>query len=110
VNPKTAKLPRRPGITLVQAIGRVKEYDSHRRLHVPSRSTDNLYLVDLDEYDGTGQCGCRDFETRHQPYLNGSKASEGYSPERRCWHLIVAFHWFAEYKRREEVRWEAAKE
>ena len=64
------------------------------RVFVPSRHANQPpYLCDVDEHDGTGWCPCRDFETRHQPYLNGKHATEGYSPKRRCFHIEVAIEY-----------------
>ncbi len=60
------------------------------RCFVPSRSAQTPWLVDVDSYEGTGQCGCPDFTMRHEPYLNGSKSHEGYNPARRCLHIWIA--------------------
>lgn len=42
------------------------------------------YLVDLDEYDGNGWCGCMAFQCVHQPLLEKST-----SVARRCKHLTA---------------------
>ena len=63
------------------------------RVFVPSRTSAIPYLVDVDEYDGSGRCACRDFECNHEPYLSGKYAAEGYSPKRRCFHIAVAIEY-----------------
>ena len=72
------------------------------RVFVPSRSRSGPWLVDVDEYEGTGACRCEDFTCNHEPYLSGKYATEGYSPKRRCFHIAVAieyFHWMnAKYR------------
>lgn len=47
------------------------------RVLVSSRSSNIPHLVDVDSYDGTGECRCRDFECNHEPYLSGKRAAEG---------------------------------
>lgn len=48
-------------------------------------------LVDMDEYDGVGFCGCEDFQFRHQPLLERGAAQVGALSGRkdlfRCKHL-----------------------
>lgn len=63
------------------------------RVFVPSRSRKGPWLVDTDEYSGSGNCMCEDFTCNHEPYLSGKRASEGYSPKRRCFHIIVAIEY-----------------
>ena len=68
------------------------------RVFVPSRSRKGPWLVDVDEYNGTGRCMCEDFTCNHEPHLSGKYAAEGYSPKRRCFHIAVAIeylHWSA---------------
>lgn len=64
------------------------------RCLVPSRSSTIPWLVDVDSYNGTGECACQDFKCNHEPYLSGKKGAEGYSPKRRCFHIIVALEYF----------------
>jgi hypothetical protein len=64
------------------------------RFHVVSRTIDGLlYLVDLEEHERNGACGCPDFEFRHRPKFNdGAKPNGG--DERRCWHIVQARNYF----------------
>ena len=63
------------------------------RVFVPSRSRTTPWLVDVDEYNGVGQCRCEDFICNHEPYLSGKRAAEGYSPMRRCLHINAAIEY-----------------
>lgn len=65
----------------------------HGRVFVPSRSRTTPWLVDVDDYSGTGSCRCEDFLCNHEPYLSGKRAAEGYSPKRRCFHITVAIEY-----------------
>jgi len=63
-------VPNEPGP--VAALKRpVRFHEEKNRWLVPSQSnpTDPPYLVDMDEYDGVGQCSCEDFRYRKQPFL-----------------------------------------
>lgn len=69
-------------------------YGEPLRFHVVSRTIDGLlYLVDLEEHDRNGACGCPDFEFRHRPKFNdGIKLNDG--DECRCWHIMQARRYF----------------
>ena len=60
------------------------------RFHVQSRTVENLkHLVDLEEYNFNGFCGCQDFDFRKRMIAerrNGERA--------RCWHIEQARDFF----------------
>ena len=62
------------------------------RFHVTSQENpDNSYLVDLEENDFTGKCGCRHFECRLQPRINAGEKGRMV----QCKHIIAAKEaWF----------------
>mgnify|MGYP001615675967 CR=1 FL=1 len=53
------------------------------RFHVQSDSEDIHYLVDLEEHDGNGWCGCAQFQFRCTPALASGHKS-------RCKHILAA--------------------
>ena len=60
----------------------------HLRFYVRSRTEPGQrYLVDLQEHDFNGQCGCEDFLYRCGPKLKG-KFTPG--DVTRCWHIRQA--------------------
>lgn len=61
-----------------------------RRFHVESDELGREpFLVDLDEYNGNGWCGCEDFEFRRQPLLE-----RGAEPgTERCKHIECALRY-----------------
>lgn len=71
------------------------------RMLVPSRSqpADPPYLVDLEEHQFNGFCGCRDFETRHAPRIR----EPGWTPgdATRCHHIRAARNWWLEQQLRQ---------
>jgi hypothetical protein len=56
-------------MSTVPAIGVLEIEGEPLRFHVASRSGHDPYLVDLEEYDFNGKCGCQDFEFRREPFL-----------------------------------------
>lgn len=64
------------------------------RFYVASRTVEGLsYLVDLEELNRNGVCGCQDFQFRHWPKFNdGAKPNGGDSC--RCWHIVQARKYF----------------
>lgn len=76
--------------------GKVQPIDGEpfRFLVLSEKSPNNPpYLVDLQAYGWTGQCGCMDFATRHGP-----KAAAGERGQRlRCKHIVTAREWFLEH-------------
>ena len=83
-----------PRTTIAEAVHHVEPIPGEpMRFFVRSRSRKTPWLVDIDEYDGTGQCRCEDFTCNQEPFLNGKKASEGHSPDRRCFHIKVAIEY-----------------
>lgn len=61
--------------------------DGPWRFFVTSQTGDPelVYLVDLQSFWGAGQCTCKDFEMRHQPFLvRGDKSG---SDRLRCKHI-----------------------
>ena len=67
----------------------VRQYDSPLRLFVASNSRAKLeHLVELDAFDGIGQCKCEDFLYRCEPELKQGLRN---LPElRRCRHIKEA--------------------
>lgn len=63
------------------------------RFHVESRGkkTAEVYLVDLQEFDGNGQCGCENFQFRLNPKLD---RGDLISADTRCHHIKAARDWF----------------
>lgn len=51
------------------------------------------YLVDLEEFDGNGQCDCEHFTYRMKPLLDRGALS---SPETRCYHIQLARRFFTD--------------
>lgn len=63
----------------------------HNRFHVPSSSSPDPYLVDLDEFDGNGFCGCLHFENRMLPKLaEAQERRTKVDQPLRCKHIIAA--------------------
>ena len=59
---------------------------------------DNVHLVDLEEYDGYGECSCEYFSFRIRPELDNNN-----NPKKQCRHLrIVKQHldWILKNKER----------
>jgi hypothetical protein len=49
------------------------------------------YLVDIEELDGNGQCGCQDFQYRMLPFLQREIDTLGHiGKTRQCKHILVA--------------------
>jgi hypothetical protein len=71
------------------------------RFLVHSRTAElKQYLVDLEEFDFNGQCGCDNFEYRFQPMLKkGAPASD----QLRCWHIRQSRQFFLELTLREKA-------
>lgn len=63
------------------------------RVMVPSRTQSEPWVVDAFEYSCTGSCACLDFTCNHEPWLSGKKGNEGYSPKRRCFHIVCAIEY-----------------
>jgi hypothetical protein len=60
----------------------IEHFEANRYL-VKSLSNPMLVqLVDLDEYDGYGECSCEYFE-----YMIGPKLKKGIKPLKQCRHL-----------------------
>lgn len=61
------------------------------RFHVASdRPGTEPYLVDLEEFDGNGFCGCRGFEVRMLPKLVEAQEKRQPMPLLRCKHILRA--------------------
>lgn len=45
---------------------------------------DNVHLVDLEEYDGYGECSCEYFSFNIRPKLN-----QNIKPKKQCRHLRI---------------------
>jgi len=54
--------------------------------HVRSRSGHQAYRVDLEAFEGNGQCDCLHFETRFKPILSRGIARDWL----RCYHILRA--------------------
>ncbi len=67
------------------------------RFWVRSRTVgEEPWLVDLDEYDGSGWCSCPHYTFRCLPELS---RRIGKGPNKRCWHLDQA----AEFKEKRKT-------
>lgn len=76
----------------------VHPYDGPFRCLVSSeRNPNRVYLVDLEEYDGVGFCGCTDFATRKQPELEKLTGLERWRTRKRwyCKHIKAVRGWLA---------------
>ena len=62
------------------------------RFLVPSRTSKDQYLVDKQEWEGNGECGCPQFQFRIRPKLKEGKES---GPWSRCWHINEVNAWIA---------------
>ncbi len=65
------------------------------RFFVCSRTDPNQrYLVDLEEHDFNGLCGCPGFSYRMSPLIN----KPGWKPgaETQCWHIRMARYYLTE--------------
>ena len=89
----------------------VVKHDGVLRFMVPSRQKGKLpYLVQLDSWEGNGQCVCRDFVVRKEPLLRRGMTCEevvaqnilkvpswGMVPDvLRCFHIHAARLKFAD--------------
>ena len=92
--PKPILRQRQTAMTVAQACREVRELEGLRFL-APSRTHRHAeYLVDLDEHELNGQCGCPHFRTRLAPKIR----QPGWTPgdETRCWHIMVVRAYFLE--------------
>jgi hypothetical protein len=63
----------------------VVQYDPPNRFLVTSMTnTGNVHLVDLEEYDGYGECSCEYFNFSIRPQLKENK-----KPKKQCRHLRI---------------------
>ena len=73
---------------------RFAEFEGSSRLYV--RGSGGIeYLVDLDEYDGNGWCGCQDFAMRRMPRLERGIRNVA---QCRCKHIRLARRFFKAYE------------
>ena len=63
------------------------------RFMVPSRTHRNApYLVDLEENDFNGACGCVQFAMRLNPLIREPDWEPG--PATQCWHILITREYF----------------
>ena len=64
------------------------------RFYVPASQGDP-YLVDLEEFDGVGWCGCPDFDLRRRPKIEQAIEAGRKPPVLRCKHIEAVLKWRA---------------
>jgi hypothetical protein len=58
-----------------------------RRFIIPSRTSPDPHLVDLDECGGFGECSCEDYIRRRRPdHLRGKQSQQ-------CYHIKTAIEY-----------------
>lgn len=71
-------------------------HDNLFRTLVESDDGQSQYLVDLESFWGNGQCDCRDFMCRKQPFLSkpvsqgGMRTTDEHDDSLRCKHIRFA--------------------
>jgi hypothetical protein len=64
---------------------KIERYDSPDRFLVSSLTNpDNVHLVDMEEYDGYGECSCE-----YWHFNLGPKLKNGEEPAKACRHIIA---------------------
>lgn len=68
------------------------------RFYVESRRKGILpHLVDLQEYNGNGACGCEHFQIRIKPLIERGQTAPHWNPDAlRCHHIRVAYRYFTD--------------
>lgn len=75
----------------------VNKFDTNR--YYVKINSGGEYLVDMDEFDGNGWCGCPDFTYTHLPNLMKLQ-EEGYAkfPSSRCKHIRMLVYYLGKGK------------